>query len=195
MDTRMILLASGCWALSGLLSLSRWHRLHIPLALTGSLAALIFSVHVLLGAHHPGVTLPFLGFQMWFETDGLSAAFMIPLHLIALLGAVYNHLPMDKSGRQNRFFFGTLVTGLSLVFISRQSVLFLLSWEMMALSAYFLVNHDHEKAEVRKCGWIYLICTHTGTLLLTAAFILLAERMGHWFWTQNLQNHALDPAS
>jgi hydrogenase-4 component B len=52
----------------------------------------------------------------------------------------------------------------------------------MALSAFFLVGTEHEDTKVRRAGWVYLVATHTGTLLLTALVILLSMRSGGLLW-------------
>ena len=67
---------------------------------------------------------------------------------------------------------------MALLVIARNSILFLFGWEIMALSAFFLVTtEDHEK-EVREAGWIYLVATHTATLCLFALFALLRAASG-----------------
>ena len=42
----------------------------------------------------------------------------------------------------------------------RNSILFLFGWEMMALSAFFLVATEDDEKEVREAGWLYLVATH-----------------------------------
>ncbi len=67
---------------------------------------------------------------------------------------------------------------MALLVIARNSILFLFGWEIMALSAFFLVTtEDHEK-EVREAGWIYLVATHVATLCLFALFALLHAASG-----------------
>jgi formate hydrogenlyase subunit 3/multisubunit Na+/H+ antiporter MnhD subunit len=64
------------------------------------------------------------------------------------------------------------------VVIARNAVLFLVAWEVMALSSYFLVTFEDEKPSVRDAGWMYLIATHLGTACLLALFILLGRTGG-----------------
>jgi len=45
------------------------------------------------------------------------------------------------------------------------AVLFLISWEVMTLTAFFLVSYHHERPEVRRGAWMYLVATHIGTAL------------------------------
>ena len=65
-----------------------------------------------------------------------------------------------------------------MVVISRNGVLFLLSWELMALAAFFAATAENDKPEVAKAGWIYLVATHIGTLFLFAMFTLWAHQTG-----------------
>lgn len=60
-----------------------------------------------------------------------------------------------------------------LVVLSRNGILFLIAWEAMSLSSFFLVMFVHEKAEVREAGWVYLIAAHIGQACLMFLFILL----------------------
>ena len=48
----------------------------------------------------------------------------------------------------------------------------------MSLSAFFLVTFEHEKAEVRRAGWVYLVATHLGVAFLFATFVLLGRHAG-----------------
>ena len=64
------------------------------------------------------------------------------------------------------------------VIMSRSAGIFLLAWEIMALSAYFVLTTDDHKPEVRDAGTLYMICTHTGTLALFALFALLKNFSG-----------------
>ena len=115
--------------------------------------------------------------------DGLSAFFLLPIFLISLLGNVYGlgywkQTEHPQNGRKLRLFYGTLTAGMALLVIARNSILFLFGWEIMALSAFFLVTtEDHEK-EVREAGWLYLVATHTATLCLFAVFALLRAASG-----------------
>ncbi len=105
--------------------------------------------------------------------DGLSAIFLVPIFLISLLGNVYGlgywkQTEHPENGRKLRLFYGTLTAGMALLVIARNSILFLFGWEIMALSAFFLVTTEDDEKEVREAGWLYLVATHTATLCLFA---------------------------
>lgn len=131
---------------------------------------------------------PLPGADFSVGLDGLSAIFLLPIFLISLLGSIYGlvywkQTEHPRNGRKLSLFYGTLTAGMALLVISRNSILFLFGWEIMALSAYFLViTEDHEK-EVRETGWIYFVATHTATLCLFALFALLHTVSGSFALT------------
>ncbi len=189
----LMLAAMGCWIGAGLLGLAAADdRVPVALGVLGSLLGLAGALTVLLGGTAGGLTFQFWGVSAALEVDALSAAFLVPLHLVAALGLVYGkaYWPLEAakgSGRWVRVFFGLLVASMNLVFIARQGVLFLVAWEAMAMAAMLLMCTEHEKPEVMRGAWVYLACTHVGTMLLTAMTILLAQRLGGYAW------HASNP--
>jgi len=64
------------------------------------------------------------------------------------------------------------------VVIARDGMLFLIAWEVMALAAFFAATASDEGKALRKSGWIYLIATHVGTLVLFAMFALWRRATG-----------------
>lgn len=121
---------------------------------------------------------PIPGAEFNVAMDGLSAVFLLPIFLISLLGNVYGlaywmQREHPRNGRKLRLFYGTMTAGMALLTIARNGILFLFGWEIMALSAYFLVTSEDHEPEVREAGWLYLVATHTATLCLFALFALL----------------------
>lgn len=202
LDAALILVAACCWIGASLLSLSarideRWSR---RLGILGALLASGGALHVLARGGSSHLEFPFWRGAARFELDALSAAFLLPLHLVAALGTVYGreYWPVDLpkgAGRTLRFLYGLLVAAMTCLFLARHGLLFLLAWEIMAVAAFLLIGMDHEKPEVRHASWVYLVCTHTGTAALTAMVILLARRSGGLLWLPLPAGswHALDP--
>ncbi len=115
--------------------------------------------------------------------DGISAIFLVPIFLISMLGGVYGlgywkQSEHPENGRKLRFFYGMMTAGMALLVIARNSIVLLFGWEIMALSAFFLVTTEDESREVRDAGWIYLLATHAATLCLFALFALLRVAVG-----------------
>lgn len=117
------------------------------------------------------------------ELDALSAFFLIPIFLLCGLAALYGGAYL-WAYREKRalgapwFFFNLLTASMVLVVLARNGVLFLISWEAMALASFFLVTFEDEREEVRQAGWIYLIATHIGTAFLLIFFGLLGRESG-----------------
>jgi hydrogenase-4 component B len=119
---------------------------------------------------------PFASF--YIAIDPLSAFFIITISLVCALAAIYGTAYLDAwRGKKNLgaawCFFNLLFASMLLVVVSRNGILFLVAWEAMSLSSFFLVMFEHEKPEVREAGWVYLIAAHAGQACLMFLFILL----------------------
>ena len=117
------------------------------------------------------------------ELDSLSAFFLVPVLGLSALAAVYGGDYLlayrhKKSLGSPWFFFNVFVAGMVMVLVAGTGLLFLIAWEVMSVAAYCLVTFEHEKAEVRTAGWIYLIATHLGVAFLFVAFVLLDRYAG-----------------
>ncbi len=115
--------------------------------------------------------------------DALSALFLVPTFLLGGLCAIYGHEYLSASHMAPRsgrawFFFNILLGAIAVVFVAGNAVLFLVSWELMAVSSFFLVTLEDEEEQVRQAGWTYLVASHLGTAFLIALFALLATRAG-----------------
>jgi hydrogenase-4 component B len=138
-----------------------------------------------------------LGAPFDVAIDGLSALFLLPIFLISMLGSIYGlgywkQTDHPANGRKLRLFYGLMTAGMALLVIARNSIVFLFGWEVMALSAFFLVTTEDHKQEVREAGWIYFVATHVATLSLFALFALLRQANGS-FTLAPLPESALSP--
>ena len=192
----LILIATLLAALSGvpmllpwLLSAARAQLISIAALLAASCAGLTGSVLVLLSGRTSlfelAWSLPFGPAR--FGIDPLSAWFLLPIFLIsgcsALYARSYWHADLHAANvRKMTFFFGLMTASMSSVVLARDGISFLFAWEIMALSAYFLVSTEDEKPEVNEAGTLYMITTHTGTLGLFALFPLLNLLTGSWLF-------------
>jgi len=115
--------------------------------------------------------------------DALAAAFLLVIFLVSGLGAVYglgywSCTDQPRSAARLRFFHALMTVGLALVVTAAHAVFFLVAWELMAVSAFFLVATDDTRPEVRRAAWVYFVATHAGTAFLFAAFTLLRAVTG-----------------
>jgi hydrogenase-4 component B len=80
-----------------------------------------------------------------------------------------------------RFFFGAATGCMVLLTAAHNAVLFLFGWEIIAVMSFLMVTTSDQDAAVREAGWIYLVASHTGALMLFAGFALLALGTGTGF--------------
>jgi hydrogenase-4 component B len=134
---------------------------------------LVLSVPILLGGAqvlpiHTRWPLP-LG-HATLSVDGLAAWFLMVLGFLAACIAPYSvaymrafegHAPVHRFGA----LMCALVAALVLFLCAADSVTMLLGWELMTLSAFFLVLFHDQRPEVRRGAWMYLIATHLAAAL------------------------------
>jgi hydrogenase-4 component B len=117
--------------------------------------------------------------------DPLTGLFLLAILFVGALCAVYGtrYLASGSHGRASpvaQAGFAILVAAIALVVAARSVVVFLMAWEVMAISSYLLIVADHQQADVRRAGVIYLVATHTATLALFALFALWSGPGGDW---------------
>jgi hydrogenase-4 component B len=66
------------------------------------------------------------------------------------------------------------LAGMLLVVISDDAFLFLVSWELMAASSYFLVLFEDERVENRRAAFLYLVIAHVGATAILLSFGVMA---------------------
>lgn len=121
------------------------------------------------------------GGMLSFGMDALSAFFCLPILIISPLAVIYGKAYLSNSGKPlgtHWFFYNLLVTSMLILLVSRNGLMFLIVWEIMAVSSFFLVMFDDEQMQVRKAGWTYLIATHIGTAALLMFFAWLGSAAG-----------------
>jgi formate hydrogenlyase subunit 3/multisubunit Na+/H+ antiporter MnhD subunit len=154
-------------------------------AVLGSALGTVPALRVLAGAELAPVDLPWAvpGGRLSLAIDPLSAFFLVPIFLVSAATAVYGaayfrHATQGRSSGAVWGWFDLLVAAMAVVVTARNAVLFLVAWEGMALASYFLVVFHHDRAEVRRAGWIYLVATHLGTAFLLVFFAALGAASG-----------------
>jgi len=155
------------------------------LSCTASLAGLAAAVGALLSSEPGLLAAPWQvpGGAILLRLDALAAVFLLVIFLVSGLGSVYGldywpRVERPRSAARLRAFYSLMTVGLALVVTAAHAVLFLLAWELMAVSAFFLVATEDAKPDVRRAAWVYLVATHAGTACLFAAFALLKAGTG-----------------
>ena len=115
--------------------------------------------------------------------DPLTSFFLFCIFLVCGLGVVYaigylKHLPGRARVAPALAFFNLLVVSMAVVVLARDAILFLLAWEAMSLSSFFLVTFDASQESTRRAGIFYLIACHVGLVPLVLLFVLLGDPAG-----------------
>ena len=131
--------------------------------------------------------------------DALSAFFLFPVFIVGSMGSIYGlgYWPSsdhEKNGRKLQLSWGTLMAGMVLLVVSRHAMAFIIGWEFMAISAFFLVSTEDDDDECRKSGIIYFIATHFGTLTLFGLFALWRRVTGSFDFVPLVAGTASIPA-
>jgi len=122
----------------------------------------------------------------FLSVDLLSALFLLPLFLVAGCASLYSaaYWPArEKSGAGKlSLFSGFFAASMIIVLMARHGILFLMAWEAMSLSAYFLLTTDQQNPETHRSGTVYLITAHTGVIALFVLFSLLRTTHGTYLF-------------
>lgn len=169
-------------------------------ASVASVLGIAFSLSVIFGEtfSFKQQSTSFLNFG--FFVDKLSAFFILVISIAAFAVSVYSlGYVREYFGKKNIGYFGFLynifILSMILVVTADNAVMFLIVWESMSIVSYFLVIFEHEKAEIRKAGFIYMVMTHVGTGFIILSFLILAGSSGSFgFETFSAAGRTLSPA-
>src|ERR1700682_1453028 len=73
------------------------------------------------------------------------------------------------------------LASMGFVLLADDAYAFMLAWETMAVSSYFLVTTQHGIAEIRSAGFLYLLMAHLGAIAILLSFGILQG--GTWHFT------------
>jgi hydrogenase-4 component B len=150
------------------------------------LASVVGCLAVIQGFVSGPVSLEFGGITVFghfiFRLDGLSSlmagmisvlAFTTSLYAISYTEG-YDHQGVGELG----FFNNMFIAAMLLVVTVANAFYFLIFWELMTLTSYFLVIFEQEKKESISAGYLYFLIAHIGTALIMLAFLVLYKNTG-----------------
>jgi len=73
------------------------------------------------------------------------------------------------------------LASMGFVLLADDAYAFMVAWESMALSSYFLVTTQHGLAEIRRAGFLYLLIAHLGAIVILLSFGVMQG--GSWQFT------------
>lgn len=112
---------------------------------------------------------------MHVHVDALASFFYLVIGALLFPVSIYSigYLKGESKLAQLAIFMPLFVLGMLGVVISDDAFTFMLFWELMSISSFFLVTFQHENAENRKAGFIYILMAHMAGLLILGSFATL----------------------
>jgi len=182
----------GAWVLIGAAGLARPRSVRFAgrtLFPLGAIVGLALAVIAAAGLAMPAeqlvlpLGLPDLPFHL--RRDALASVFL------AMLGAASVGISLFAAGYFRRgegtppgllcFQYHMFLASMGFVFLADDAYAFMVAWESMALSSYFLVTSQHRIPEIRQAGFLYLLIAHVGAISILLCFGVLQG--GSWQFT------------
>jgi hydrogenase-4 component B len=194
------LLAATAWIALGFAGIAAPHSLRLasrvlyPAGAAVGLALAAAALGALFDAPATRVLplgLPDLPFHA--RMDSLSAFFML------LLGGVAAGISVFSAGYARAhdgappglqcLCYHVFLASMALVLLADDAYFFMVAWETMALSSFFLVTSEHRNAEVRRAGYLYIVIAHIGAIMILLCFGALQAGTGDYTFDgmRNLQ--------
>ena len=155
----------------------------MPLFALAGLVALVAGLGALF---HGGVTtaelplgLPWLPWHV--RLDALSGFFLCVVGVVSFAVGLYapGYLRGFERGNDSLRalggFTGLFLSGMLLVILADDAFMFMVAWELMSLSSYFLVAWHHDHAANRRAAFLYLLMAHIGGLSILLGYGVLAS--------------------
>jgi hydrogenase-4 component B len=114
--------------------------------------------------------------------DALSGFFILTINFTFITGVLYGIQYMqaykDQVANISLHWITYILTHAALITVCvvQNSLVFLIAWEIMAVSAFILVIFEHTRQQTLKAGINYLIQSHVVILFLSLAFIWVFVR-------------------
>jgi hydrogenase-4 component B len=186
------LMLVAVWVLIGLAGLLRpmsvgfVGRTLFPLgALCGAALAVVAGMALAAPAEHATlpIGLPDLPFHV--RRDALTSLFLV------LLGGASAGISIFAAGYFRRgqgtapgllcLQYHVFLASMGFVLLADDAYAFMVAWETMALSSYFLVTAQHGLTEIRRAGFLYLLIAHVGAIGILLSFGVMQG--GSWQFT------------
>jgi formate hydrogenlyase subunit 3/multisubunit Na+/H+ antiporter MnhD subunit len=120
------------------------------------------------------------------KVDALSAWFILTINFTILTGALYGFNYMKKYREMKNeltlhciafLFVHFALLGICSV---QNAFIFLLFWELMALSVFILIIFEHNRQETIRAGINYLVQSHISIIFIMLGFIYVAYKTGDY---------------
>ena len=122
---------------------------------------------------------------MHLRRDALSNVFLFLLGAasagISIFGAGYFRAGEGTAPGLLCLQYHLFLASMGFVLLADDAYGFMVSWETMALSSYFLVTTQHRIPEIRRAGFLYLLIAHVGAIAILLSFGVMQG--GSWQFT------------
>jgi formate hydrogenlyase subunit 3/multisubunit Na+/H+ antiporter MnhD subunit len=184
----VLLLAWGAIGVAGLLRPRSvtFARALFPLgAACGAALAIIAAASLTLPAERLVLPVGLPDLPMHLRRDALSSVFLVLLGTsaagISLFAAGYFRRGEGTAPGLLCLQYHLFLASMGLVLLADDAYAFMVAWETMALSSYFLVTTQHRIPDIRRAGFLYLLIAHVGAIAILLSFGLLQG--GSWQFT------------
>lgn len=193
-DVFLLLTCIIGWLMLGLVALVRPHHVRFVAHVMFPIGALLALCVALLGglalvpSHAPQnvvlpLGLPDLPFHVRLDT--LSGFFLLLLGIagagISIFAAGYFRSGQGTPPGLLCLQYHVFLASMAAVVLADDAYSFMVAWETMALSSYFLVTSQHRIPEIRRAGFLYLLMAHVGAICILLSFGVLQG--GSWLFT------------
>ena len=190
LDACLTLLA--LWGLIGLAGLLRPTSLRyvgrtlFPLgALCGAVLALLAVTSLSAPPERAVLIVGLPDLPMHLRRDALSSLFLFLLGSasagISVFAAGYFRRGHGTSAGLLCLQYHLFLASMGFVLLADDAYAFMVAWETMAVSSYFLVTTQHGLGEIRRAGFLYLLIAHVGAIAILLAFGVMQG--GSWQFT------------
>jgi len=128
-------------------------------------------------------------FSGLIRLDGLSLYFLFVIQPVAIPTTIYSisylrhYVEQKRSVKSFITFYIILLISTQFIVIANQAILFLVSWEVMSISAYFAIVYEKESEEVQTGSFYYFAASHVLIFILYIIFFLFHHETGSWFFS------------
>lgn len=156
----------------------------------GLLLGFISSFTSLVYSNSPTQSFSFFGIpNNLFRFDALALYFLCIIQLVAIPITIYSYsyfkhyIEKGKKVRSTLVFYSLLLVSTQLLVTANHSILFLIFWEVMSISAYLGMIFEKEKKEVQTGSFYYFVMNHIVVYLLFVFFFLLHHQTKSWLFS------------